>query len=86
MIGLFNAFLLLPPPPPVASGFVYSVAFLQTSTEPAVLVGHARVWAGCGGRAGCVAGLRVMEAYRVFYRPGFGLSVTGICIETLDTN
>ena len=51
MIGLFNAFLLLHPPSPVASGFVYSVAFLQTSTEPAVLVGHARVWAGCGGRA-----------------------------------
>ena len=51
MIGLFNAFLILHPPPPVASGFVYSVAFLQTSTEPAVLVGHARVWAGCGGRA-----------------------------------
>ena len=56
MIGLFNAFLLLHPPPPVASGFVYSVAFLQTSTEPAVLVGHARVWAGCGGRAGGLCG------------------------------
>ena len=33
-----------------------------------------------------MAGLRVMEAYREFYRPGFGLSVIGIYIETLDTN
>ena len=33
-----------------------------------------------------MAGLREKEVFRVFYRPGFGLSVTGICIETFDTN
>ena len=57
MIGLFNAFLLLHPPPPLASGFVYSVAFLQTSTEPAVLWDMLGFGLGvAGGLCGRVAG------------------------------
>ena len=57
-IGLFNAFLLLHLSPPVASGFVHSVAFLQTSTEPAVLVGHVLGFGlgVAGGVCGRVAG------------------------------
>ena len=62
----------LPPLPIQGSRGLSSIVF---SIELTVQCDGCLIW-GLGWRAGLVAGLRVMQAYGVFHRPGFGLLVS----------